>query len=93
MPWDKWVALETKVPDDRLAKLMLETVVLKLHRTFMSDLPNISMMREGTTIAMRTKQAFPKATLVIPMIFRKSNSMVMDGEQGSATSQWRPVLG
>ena len=81
LPWDKWVALESKVPDDKLAKLLLETVVLKLHRTFMSDLPNISMMRTGKDIAMRAKQAFPKATLVIPMFFRKANSMVMDGEQ------------
>ena len=82
LPWTKWVQLETETPDEKLAKLMLENVILQLHRTFMADPPNISMVRQGKEIAMRTKERFPKAQLVIPIFFRRAHSMVMEGEQG-----------
>ena len=81
LPWGKWVQLETNTPDGKLAKLMLETVILRLHRTFMADPPNISMVRQGKDISMRTKERFAKAALVIPIFFRKAHSMVMEGEQ------------
>ena len=82
LPWAKWVEVETKTADNAFAKLTLEIVLLQLHRTFMADPPNIAMIRQGKDIAMRTKERFPKAKLVIPIFFRKANSMVMDGEQG-----------
>jgi hypothetical protein len=82
LPWAKWVELETPCPDDKLAKLMLETVVRQLHRLFMADPPPIAMMRTGKVIQMRTMEPIAKGKCVIPIFFRKANSMVMDGEQG-----------
>ena len=71
LPWAKWVELETKTADETFAKLMLENVILQLHRTFMADPLNISMVRQGKDIAMRAKERFPKAKLVIP-VFQES---------------------
>ena len=71
LPWAKWVELETKTADETFAKLSLENVILQLHRTFMADPPNISMVRQGKDIAMRTKERFPKAKLVIPIFSGK----------------------
>ena len=67
LPWAKWVQLETKTSDEKLAKLMLETVIVQLHRTFMADPPNLSMVGKGKDIAMRAKGRFPRTQVVIPM--------------------------
>ena len=37
LPWAKWVELETPCPDQKLAKLLLETVVRQFHRQLMAD--------------------------------------------------------
>jgi hypothetical protein len=82
LPWAKWVELETPCPDGKLAKLLVETAIHQIHRPFMANLPPIAMMRIGKRIEMRTKEAIPKGQCVIPIFFRRSSSMVMEGEQG-----------
>ena len=67
LPWAKWVELETPCPDGKLAKLLVETVIHQLHRSFFADLPPIAMMRVGKRIEMRTKERIPKGQCVIPI--------------------------
>ena len=84
LPWAKWVELETPCRDNKLAKLILETVIRRLHRFFMADPPPNSMVRIGKRIEMRTKESIPTGKCVIPIFFRKLHSMVMEGEQEGA---------
>ena len=87
LPWAKWVELETPCPDDKLAKLLLESTIRQIHRPFFADLPAIAMMRIGKRIEMRTKELIPKGHCVIPIFFRRPGSMVMDGELGGVRSR------
>ena len=49
LPWPKWVELETPVPDQKFAKLLLETVVRMFHRHFMLEsLPIVLFTRAKT---------------------------------------------
>ena len=67
LPWAKWVELETPCPDEKLAKLLLESTIRQIHRPFFADLPAIAMMRIGKPFEMRTKELIPKGHCVIPI--------------------------
>ena len=55
LPWAKWVELETPCPDQKLAKLLLETTVRQFHRHLMADpsVFHIALVRNGKEIQMQ----------------------------------------
>ena len=93
LPWAKWVELETPCPDDKLAKLMLETVVRQLHRLFMADPPPIAMMRIGKVIQMRAKEPIAKGKCVIPIFQEATLHGYGWRSRWRASSQWRQLQG
>ena len=69
LPWAKWVELETPCPDQKLAKLLLETVVRQFHRHLMADpsvLP-IALIREGKDIQMQATKKIDVGACVVPI--------------------------
>jgi len=87
LPWTKWVQVETETPDEKLARLMLETVIVQLHRTFMADPPNISMVRKGKRLQCGRRKGHP-------YFFQEATRHGYGGRTGgSATSQWRQLHG
>ena len=66
LPWATWVESETPCPDGTLAKLLLETAIRQIHRTFFADPPPIAMVRIGQRTEMRSRTPIKKGKCVIP---------------------------
>ena len=84
LPWPKCVEFKTPYPDNHRSKLLLEAAIRQLHRPFMEYPPPISMVRAGKRIEMRATERLAKGKCVIPIFFRKPDSMVMEDDQCGA---------
>ena len=84
LPWPKCVEFKTPYPDNHRSKLLLEAAIRQLHRPFVEYPPPISMVRAGKRIEMRATERLAKGKCVIPIFFRKPDSMVMEDDQCGA---------
>ena len=84
VPWDRWVELET-CPDaaqDIMGKNLLEMTIRGMHCHVMKPFLPIALARKGKEMKAVTTQAVGIGDLIVPLFFRRHQSMVMEHEPG-----------
>ena len=82
IPWSTWAEKETKRNPNNIAKLFLLMAIDSLHENWSTPYP-IALVRKGNVIEAKATKALRVGELVVPLFFKKQNSVVT--EEGGGT--------